>query len=129
MNTYILYPELINKGVEMKEVIHDLFRMEKVTASNGNVYTLLHCQRYPWTVVQVDTPRDIEEWRRHMNAAMARGGYIEYVSGRYDHLVFSVGADKAPKITQANAEEVARSIHMAIIDAARWWCSKVDNEK
>ena len=107
----------------MKEVSLDLFRMEKISISNGNVYTLLHYQRYQQTIIQVDTPRDIEEWRRHMNAAMDRGGFVEYVSGHYDHLVFSVGADKAPKITQANAEEVGKAIHMAIIDVARWWCT------
>ena len=122
MNVYELNPELSYPGTEMKEVCRDLFRQEKVTACNGNDYTLLHCQEYPWTVVQIDTPHSMEEWRQHLNAARSRGGFIEYVKGRYDHIVFSVGADRVPKLTQANAEDVGKAIHEAIRNAARWWC-------
>lgn len=121
-NIYELSPDLSCPGIEMKEVSKDLFRQEKVTASNGNDYTLLHCLEYPWTVVQIDTPQSMEEWRRHLNAALSRGGFIEYVKGRYDHIAFSVGADRVPEITQANAEDVGKAIHETIRNAARWWC-------
>jgi len=122
MKIYELNPELSYQGCEMKEVNKDLFRQENVMASNGNDYTLLHCQEYPHTVVQVDVPKDLQEFRIHLNAARARGGFVEYVKGRHDHIVFSVGADIAPKITQANAEDVGKAIHEAIRNAARWWC-------
>lgn len=120
MNTYDIYPEQTNRGCSMQEVSRDLFQKEIVTAE-GKEYILLHLQQFPWTVLQVDTPKDMDEWRKHINAATTQGGYIEYVTEHYDHIVFSRGADKHIEINQTNADQIAEAIHEAIKDGARWW--------